>query len=85
VALPPTPLPDPTPAPTPSQAGAVPPWMVLGVALLVTGGVAQLLYKVSPTAGYLFALMVIMGYVAFGDRASKLTGFLSTLGVGPGR
>lgn len=80
MALPPTPLP-PAPAVQPTAPEGIPPWLVLGVALIVTGGVAELLYKVSPSAGYLFALMVIMGYLAFGDRAAQLTQFLASLGV----
>lgn len=43
--------------------------------LLVVGAIGELLYKLSPTAGYGFILIVILGYMATGGHLETITKF----------
>jgi hypothetical protein len=54
---------------------SMPAFIKYGGALLIIGLAAQLLFRVSPQAGYGFALLVIFGFAASGGRADKVEGF----------
>ena len=46
--------------------------------LLIVGAIAELLYRASPTAGYGFVLLVILGYMASGGNLKAVTDFVNT-------
>jgi hypothetical protein len=47
--------------------------------LIVVGVIAESLYKISPSAAYLFVAVVLIGYSATGANLDKVTGFLSAV------
>ena len=63
----------------------LPEWMVLGGALLVLGFAAEALYKVSPSAAYMFVFVLLVGYAAGGGRYVAVEKFIAQIqGRGPG-
>ena len=72
---PPTNLP-PQPGPSATPSGGIPDGLVLIGTLLISGGIAQILYRISPRAGYMFAVLVVIGFIAAGDQ---LKVFLDTI------
>ena len=66
-------------APTTPPPVNLPPWLKFAVALAVVGGVAELIYKINPTASYLFVLVVIFGFAAVGTNLSNINTFLASV------
>ena len=46
-------------------------------ALIIAGTVGEILYRINPTAGILFALLIIMGYAAAGHNLQNVQSFLN--------
>jgi membrane protease YdiL (CAAX protease family) len=68
---------------TTQHAQGTPDWLVLGVAVLILGVVAEAMNKVSPRAATGFVALVILGYAA--TRSKAVISFLQQAGfVGNG-
>lgn len=59
--------------------GGFPDGLVLLFGLVVVGGIAQLLHRVSPNAGWMFAIVVVLGYFAAGNQVKRITEGLNKL------
>ena len=59
----------------------MPPWLTLGLSILVVGAVAEAIGTVSKSGAYMFVLLVLLGYTATGGRVQNALNSLQALGV----
>jgi hypothetical protein len=70
-----------TPPPGPAPKSSLPDYVVFGGGLLIALFATELLYKWKPGAGYAFAGIVVLGYLASGDRLDVVMAWLQKTGI----
>lgn len=76
MAAPNSPLPPPIPAST-----QIPDWLKFAFAAFIVGAIGEGLYKVNPNAGYLWVMLVLLGFAGTGGRTDAITKFFGTVGA----